>query len=167
MMRHRRGLRHGPASHAEATALRRSDPAQIEEDETSYEHAFVGDAGSPHALLQRALATRNFVSAIAAAHALPHLPLEDAAALVVRGADKDPVAFFPRAATCWAARYFTEVSGVDIDEAQLLVTALGGLRAADARASLLALVAISHRRRELEQLERVFRSALQSGGSHY
>jgi hypothetical protein len=57
-------------------------------------------------------------------------------------------------------RYLAEVGRVDIDEAQLLVTALGGLRASDPRASLLALVAICRRRRELEQLERVFRRAL-------
>jgi hypothetical protein len=124
----------------------------------------VGDAGSPHALLQRALRTGNLVSAISAAHALPHLTLEDAA-IVVLGAGKDPAAFFLRAATRWAARYFTEVSGVDIDEAQLLVTALGGLRAADPRASLLALVALCHCRRELELVEGVFRRALSPAGN--
>jgi hypothetical protein len=59
-----------------------------------------------------------------------------------------------------AARYFNEVPGVDIDEAQLLVTALGGLRAEDPRAALLTLVALCHGRGELEQLERVFRDAL-------
>jgi hypothetical protein len=122
----------------------------------------VGDAGSPHALVQRALKAGNLVSAISAAHALPHLTLEDAAAIVLLGAEKDPAGLFPRAATRWAARYFNEVPGVDIDEAQLLLTALGGLRVADPRALLLALVALCHRRRELEQLERVFRRALQS-----
>jgi hypothetical protein len=119
----------------------------------------LGDTGSPHAHLQRALKTGNLVSAISAAHALPHLSLEDAAAIVVLGAEKDPVGFFPRAATRWAARYLNEVPGVDIDEAQLLVTALGGLRASNPRASLLALVALCHGPGR-EPIEDVFRRAL-------
>jgi hypothetical protein len=121
---------------------------------------FVGEAGSPYAQLQRALKTGNLVSAISAAHAFPHLSLDDAAAIVVLGAEKDPVGLFPRASLRWAARYLTEVPGVELAEAQLLLTALGGLRAEDPRAALLTLVALCHGRRELEQLERVFRRAL-------
>jgi hypothetical protein len=54
----------------------------------------------------------------------------------------------------------TEVPGVDIGEAQLLVTALGGLRSEDRRASLLALVALSRQHR-LKDVEAAFRRALE------
>lgn len=119
----------------------------------------MGDAGSPYALFQRSIEKRNLVSATSAAHALPELSLADAAALVALAAERDPDGMFPRAAARWAARYMTEVPQVDIDEAVLLVAALGGLRRQDPRASLLALVAICHRR-GLKDVDAAFRVAL-------
>ena len=123
------------------------------------EHTFVGDAGSPYALFQRAIDKRNLISATSAAYALPELSLADSAALVLLAAEKDPNGMFPRAAARWAARYITEVSRVDIDEAALLVTALSGLRREDPHASVLALVAICQTRK-LEPVEASFRRGI-------
>jgi hypothetical protein len=116
---------------------------------------FVGDAGSPYALFQRSIEKRNLVSATSAAYALPELSLADAAALLVLAAEKDPEGMFPRAAARWAARYLVEVPRVDIGEAVLLVAALSGLTGEDPHPSLMALVALCHRR-GLTQVEASF-----------
>jgi hypothetical protein len=116
---------------------------------------FVGDAGSPYTLFQRAIEKRNLVSATSAAYALPELSLADAAALVVLAAERDPDGMFPRAAARWAARYLVEVPRVDIGEAALLVAALSGLAREDPHASLLALIALCHGR-GLEGVEASF-----------
>jgi hypothetical protein len=50
----------------------------------------VGNAGSPHALFRRALATGNLTTATSAAHGVGRLSLEDALALTLLYRDQDP-----------------------------------------------------------------------------
>jgi hypothetical protein len=62
--------------------------------------------------------------AISAAHALPHVDVGDAAALVVLGAEKKPTGFYRRGGFAGSRATQTENPGVDLSEAQLVVAAL-------------------------------------------
>ncbi len=102
----------------------------------------MGDAGSPHALFRRALATGNLTIATSAAHEVARLSLEDALALTLLYRDQDP-SRYERAALRWHARFCAEVRGLSTDDAQLALSALaslGGSRPESGARSLLALL---------------------------
>jgi len=115
---------------------------------------FGGAAGSPYAAFRRAIEARNLSRAITEARDLPQISLADAAELVVLAADQHARVFDPWASR-WAARYALEVPGVALEEAQLVLAALAGLRQHDRRAATFALIAIFRARRRPE-LERPF-----------
>jgi hypothetical protein len=121
----------------------------------------VGAAGSPYAAFRRAIETRNLSRALTEARDLPQISLADAAELVVLGADQR-ARVFDLWASRWAARYALEVPGVALEEAQLVLAALAGLRQHDRRTATLALIAIFKVRRRPD-LERAFRRLLTSG----
>lgn len=116
---------------------------------------FVGGAGSPYAAFRRAIEKRNLTRAITEARGLPHISLVDAAELVVLAAEQHGPSF-DRWAGRWAARYALEEANVTLDEAQLVLAGLAGLREADRQASALALMAIFAARKRPD-LERPFR----------
>lgn len=87
----------------------------------------VGAAGSPHAAFRRAIEARNLTRALAEARDLPQISLVDAAELVVLAAEQHGPSF-ERWAGRWAARYALEETNVTLDEAQLVLAGLAGLR---------------------------------------
>lgn len=96
--------------------------------------------GSPHARLQRALATGNPTIALAAAAELPWVDLADALALcLLLREDGDR---FDRAIVRWHARFCLEVPGVGSSEAQLALTALRSTAQPEWEAGARALVAL-------------------------
>lgn len=101
----------------------------------------VGAAGSPHAAFRRAIEARNLTRALAEARDLPQISLVDAAELVVLAAEQHGPSF-ERWAGRWAARYALEETNVTLDEAQLVLAGLAGLRQADRQAAALALIAV-------------------------
>jgi hypothetical protein len=81
--------------------------------------------------------------------------LVDAAELVVLAVEQHGPSF-ERWASRWAARYSLEEANVTLDEAQLVVAGLAGLRLPDRQAAALALVAV-FAARDRPDLERPFR----------
>jgi hypothetical protein len=92
---------------------------------------------------------------------LPQISLVDAAELVVLAAEQHGPSF-ERWAGRWAARYALEEANVTLDEAQLVLAGLAGLRQADRQASALALIAFFAGRKRSD-LERPFRRLLKTG----
>jgi hypothetical protein len=119
---------------------------------------FVGAAGSPYAAFRRAIEARNLTRAITEARDLPQISLVDAAELVVMAVEQHGPSF-ERWAGRWAARYALEETNVTLDEAQLVLAALAGLRQPDRRVAALALIGVFKARRRSD-LERPFRRLL-------
>jgi hypothetical protein len=111
---------------------------------------------------RRAIEARNLTSALTEARELPQISLVDAAELVVLAAEQHGPSF-ERWAGRWAARYALEEDGVTLDEAQLVLAGLAGLRQADNRAAALALIAVFSARNRPD-LERPFRRLLTNTG---
>jgi hypothetical protein len=118
----------------------------------------VGAAGSPYASFRRAIEARNLTRALTEARDLPQISLVDAAELVVLAAEQHGPSF-ERWAGRWAARYALEEANVTLDEAQLVLAGLAGLRQADRQAAALALIAVFAARKR-PHLERPFRRLL-------
>lgn len=116
---------------------------------------FVQSPGSAHAQLRRALDRGNLLSALSAARDCPVVPLEEALELCLLIRDKEPERY-GRAAARWAARWSSELAGVDLPEAQLVQAALGSLAGKDGRAGAWTLLSLS-RQRELVRVEAVLR----------
>jgi hypothetical protein len=122
---------------------------------------FVGAAGSPYAAFRRAIEARNLTRALTEARDLPQISLVDAAELVVLAAEQHEPSF-DRWAGRWVARYALEVDGVTLDETQLVLAGLAGLRQADRQAAALALIAVFAARKRPD-LERPFRRLVTTG----
>jgi hypothetical protein len=127
------------------------------------EHVFGGCGWIPYAAFQRAIEARNLTRAVTEARDLPQISLVDAAELVVLAAEQHGPSF-ERWAGRWAARYALEEANVTLDEAQLVLAGLAGLRQADRQASALALIAVFAARNRPD-LERPFRRLLKTGSS--
>jgi hypothetical protein len=124
------------------------------------EHAFVQSPGSAHAQFRRSLDRGNLTSAFSAARDLPTVSLEDALALCLLIRDKERERFGPAAAR-WAARWASEIPGVDLAEAQLVQAALVSIASADGRVGALALLALV-RERQLRSVEKVLHRWLET-----
>ena len=98
----------------------------------------MGAAGSPYAAFQRAMKARNVTLALAEARDLPRVSLQDALALTLLVAEKEP-RLFERAAVRFAARYLGERSPVLV-EAQLVLTALAASASNNSRPAAAALL---------------------------
>jgi hypothetical protein len=100
---------------------------------------FVTAQGSPLTRLRRALAGGDLLAARVAAGDLPHVGLDEAAALLVLIAEKDPEKL-DAAAVRFLGRACLERSFITLDDAQLLVACLAQLGRADeeSRASFAA-----------------------------
>jgi hypothetical protein len=96
----------------------------------------MGAAGSPYAAFRRAIEARNLTRAITEARELPQMSLVDAAELVVLAAEQHGPSF-DRWAGRWAARYALEEANVTLDQAQLVLAGLAGLRHSDHEAAAL------------------------------
>jgi hypothetical protein len=120
----------------------------------------VGAAGSPYAAFRRAIEARNLTRALTEARDLPQISLADAAELLVLAAEQHKPSFEPWAGR-WAARYTLEETGVTLDEVQLVLAGLTGLRQPDKRAPALALVAVFSARKRFD-LERPFRRLIEN-----
>jgi hypothetical protein len=96
-----------------------------------YERTFVTAQGSPLTRLRRALAGGDLLAARTAAGDLPHVGLDEAAALLVLIATEDPVKL-DAAAVRFLGRACLERSFITVDDAQLLVACLAQLERADA-----------------------------------
>ena len=90
----------------------------------------VTSQGSAHARFKRALTTRNPLLVRAAAAELPHVSLADALSICLVLLHGEP-ARYGRAAARWQARLVHDVSRVELEDAQLALAALGGLRGPD------------------------------------
>jgi hypothetical protein len=112
----------------------------------------------PYAAFRRAIEARNITRALTEARDLPQISLVDAAELVVLAADQH-ARVFDLWASHWAARYALELPAVALDEAQLVLAALAGLRQHERRTATLVLIAIFKARRRPE-LEPPFRRLL-------
>jgi hypothetical protein len=110
---------------------------------------------------RRAIEARNLTRATTEARGLPQISLVDAAELVVLAAEQHGPSF-DRWAGRWAARYALEESNVTLEEAQLVLAGLGGLRHPDRQASALALMAVFAARKRPD-LERPFRRLVKAG----
>jgi hypothetical protein len=121
---------------------------------------FVGTAGSPYATFRRAIEARNLARAVAEARDLPQISLADAAELVVMAAEQHGPSF-DRWAGRWAARCVLEEGNVTVDEAQLVLAGLVGLRLPHKRAAALALIGVFTARNRAD-LGRPFRRLLKS-----
>jgi hypothetical protein len=118
----------------------------------------VGAAGSPYAAFRRAIEARNLPRALTEARDLPQISLVDAAELLVLAAEQHGPSF-ERWASRWAARYALEEANVTLDEAQLVLAGLTGLRQANRQPAALALIAVLAARNRPD-LERPFRRLL-------
>jgi hypothetical protein len=98
-------------------------------------------------------------SALSAARELPHVSLEDALELVLLIREKEPERY-GRAAARWAARWSSELPGVDLGEAQLVQAALANLASEGGRAGAGTLLALT-RQRGLKRVEAVLRRWLE------
>ena len=94
------------------------------------EHAFLTAQGSPLTRLGRAIAGDNLLAARSAALELPHVGLDEAAALLVLIARQDPERL-QAAAVRFLGRACLERSFITLDDAQLLVACLAQLERAD------------------------------------
>jgi hypothetical protein len=86
-----------------------------------------GCGGVPVRGVRRAVEARNLTRAIAEARDLPQISLVDAAEVVVLAAD-DPRTIFQSVGWTTAARYVLDERNLTLGEAQLMLTALAGLR---------------------------------------
>lgn len=94
--------------------------------------------GHPYAIFRRALDRRNAPAAWAAAAELSRISLEDALALCLITAERQP-AKFERAASRWIARYLEEEPRVELEELRLTTELLVSLRGPHAGAAARAL----------------------------
>jgi hypothetical protein len=94
------------------------------------EHTFVTAQGSPLTRLRRALAGGDLLAARVAAGDLPHVGLDEAAALLVLIASSDP-GTFDAAAVRFLGRACLERSFIALDDAALLAACLAQLERAD------------------------------------
>ena len=120
----------------------------------------MGAAGSPYAAFRRAVDARNLTRAVTEARDLPQISLADAAELVVLAAEQHGPSF-DRWAGRWAARYALEEANVTVEEAQIVLAGLAGLRRPDKRAAALALIGV-FTARDRADLGRPFRRLLES-----
>ncbi|MDP9257395.1 MAG: hypothetical protein M3Q31_12675 [Actinomycetota bacterium] len=95
-----------------------------------YERVFVTAQGSPLTRLRRALVGGDLVAARTAASDLPHVNLDEAAALLVLIAREDPQKL-DAAAVRFLGRACLERSFITLADAQLLVACLAQLERAD------------------------------------
>jgi hypothetical protein len=114
----------------------------------------------PYAAFRGAVEARNLTRAVTEARDLPQISLVDAAELVVLAAEQHGPSY-DRWAGRWAARYSLEEANVTLDEAQLVLAGLAGVRQADRQASALALIAVFAARNRPD-LERPFRRLIKS-----
>jgi hypothetical protein len=112
---------------------------------------FVTSQGSPLTRLRRALAGGDLLSACAAASDLPHVGLDEAAALLVLIATQDPEKL-DTAAVRFLGRACLERPFITLDDAQLLVACLAQLDRGDADSR--AGFAVGLRRLRLERAAR-------------
>jgi hypothetical protein len=105
----------------------------------------VTSQGHPYAIFRRALQSRNAPAAWAAASELSYIGLEDALALCILTAERQP-ARFERAAARWIARYLEEEPRVELDELRLTTELLTSLRGPHAAAAARALRELFARR---------------------
>jgi hypothetical protein len=115
----------------------------------------------PYAAFRRAIEARNLTRALTEARDLPRISLVDAAELVVLAAEQHGPSY-ERWSARWAARYALEEANVTLDEAQLVLPGLTGLRQEDRQASALTLIAV-FASRERPDLERPVRRLLKTG----
>jgi hypothetical protein len=125
-----------------------------------YERMFVTAQGSPLTRLRRALAGGDLVAARTAASELPHVGLDEAAALLALIALKDPEKLEP-AAVRFLGRACLERSFITLDDAHLLVACLAQLERADDES--LASFAGALRRLRLERTARRLESTVDHG----
>jgi hypothetical protein len=98
----------------------------------------VTSEGHPYVIFRRALDRRNAPAAWAAAAELSRISLEDALALCLITAERQP-ARFDRAASRWIARYLEEEPRVELEELRLTTELLVSLRGPHAGAAARAL----------------------------
>jgi hypothetical protein len=113
--------------------------------------------GSPYGRFRRALERRDARTALEAARELPAaLTLDDALCLCVclLASDHPSAA---RAAARWHARFCLEASGVALDEAALVLAALGSLRG-EGRLGAASALAATCRRHRLHTAARMLRA---------
>jgi hypothetical protein len=116
---------------------------------------FVGEAGSHYAAFRRALDRGSLTLALAEARQLPQVDLADALALVLLIREEAP-ARYTRAAARWLARWLGETPHATLEEAGLVLGALGAMHpraSEDPRGGAVALMAVArqHGDRALEQ----------------
>ena len=116
-------------------------------DRTCYERMFVTSQGSPLTRLRRALAGGDLLAARVAAGDLPHVGLEEAAALLVLIAREDPEKL-DAAAVRFLGRACLERSFITLDDARLLAACLAQLERGDEEAKQAFLVALKRIRLE-------------------
>jgi hypothetical protein len=120
----------------------------------------VTSEGHPYAIFRRALDRRNAPAAWAAAAELSRISLEDALALCLLMAERQP-ARFERAAARWIARYVEEEPRVGLEELRLtteLIVSLPGPHAVAAARALCELFAARGRADLIEALDSSRRS---------
>ena len=103
--------------------------------------------GHPYARFRRALASGNPTLAFAAAAEMPHVALEDALALTLLLAAREPPRY-GRVALRWHARYCRELPGVELDEAVAVLALLSVFRGQAAGAAARALAELLSSRNE-------------------
>jgi hypothetical protein len=116
---------------------------------------FVGNAGHPHARLQRALDRDNLPAAYAAARDQGFVSLADALRLLLLIERKDPERF-ERAACRFVGRFAAETPHVRLADVQLVLGAVLGLRDLSSRVSLETIAVVAERYR-LQTLANVAR----------
>jgi hypothetical protein len=127
---------------------------------------FVGAAASHYAAFRRALDRGSLTLALAEARELPQVDLADALCLVLLIREQAP-ARYTRAAARWLARWLGETPHATLEEAGLVLGALGALHpraAADPRAGAVALMAVS-RQNGHPAIEQALRRWLDNGGA--
>jgi hypothetical protein len=118
----------GKGAQAVPSAPRGACPAAI--PAICYERVFVTSQGSPLTRLRRALAGGDLLAARTAASELRLVELDEAAALLVLIAQRDP-ARFDAAAVRFLGRACLERSFISLDDAHLLLACLARLERAD------------------------------------
>ena len=115
---------------------------------SSCEHPFaLTSQGHPYARFRRALASGNPTLAFTAAAELPQVALEDALALTLLLAAREPFRY-GRVALRWHARFCRELPSVELDEAIAVLALLAALRGQTAGAAASALAEILSGRNE-------------------
>jgi hypothetical protein len=113
----------------------------------------VTSQGSPYGRFRRALDTGNATIALAAATELRSVSLTDALELCLLLCEREP-GRYERAALRWHGRYYQEVDGVSLDEAQAVLALLAALRGSR-RPSVAHSLAELFDRRQLHQASAV------------